>query len=219
MLTPRSNGRVPYNCFEATYDEATDFVRHAFGVAADSWSIEAEEGSPLKARVSIAALDVKPDERAKASVTAETTEPFHPRMTTGGIVMNSVTYLQIKSWKLAATLYREDRRVMNSTTALKPFDHSHGYKEWVFSASIWPSANKNIWNLLNDRTSFTATVNLVRTASSDEWTLTLSGNVIPTAGHNLPAGKAVLVEAEAHPTTISLSIKDNIPYYPGATAV
>lgn len=219
VLSVPANGRLPYLCLEGVYDEATDFVRHALGCVADSWTLSAEEGSPLKASSSLAALDTQADAQAKASVTAETTEPFHPRMTQSGIVLNAVNYLQLKGWSLACTVSREERRIHNSTSGLKPFDHSAGNREHTLTATLWPSANTNIWNLLNNRTSFTATINLERTATSDEWTLTLSGCVIPKAGHGFKGGKAIEVEAEVWPTTISMSIADNIPYYPDGTAV
>lgn len=215
-LTESSDGRMPIFCLEGVYDESTDLVRHAIGCVVDKWTMQSSEDEIVVVTPSVAPLNVVKNATTKSSVTVVTTEPFHFRMTgagTGaslGLVMNGISFLKVLEVSLSSSIAAARNWYHQNTSGQKPFEHTLGRQTPALSVKIVPRANDQLWDLLNDRTSFTTTLNMARTAATDEFTITLLNCLIQKAPHGFPAGDQVAVDVEVVWDNISIAVKNSI---------
>jgi hypothetical protein len=209
--------RLPSFCLAATYDEATDENRVYVGGKVNRLTLKSSVDSLVEAEMDCWFQDCDED-NTKPSVTIPTTDPYHYRMVDGGISVNSVTYARINSWEFTILHALKEKYYHCDLSANKPFEHIEGGCLVDLKVNV-AVTNMDIWDLLDNRTEFTVTLNLDRTASSDEFTLTFKNCRLSEANHGLPREGEVNVELvmSTHVSGSNLPIEveviDSNPYF------
>jgi len=150
-------------------------------------------------------------EGTKQSVSVLTTDPYHFSDVQSGITLNSITYATIENFQLVITRHLEELYTHQNVSAADPFEILSNKLEYELTATIAVS-NTNIWDLLHDRTDFTTVVKFQRSAS-DYVQFTFSNCKIQKVPHPMTYSKAVRGEARILFKSISVEVKDDIPYY------
>jgi hypothetical protein len=154
----------------------------------------------------------------KPSATIPTTDPYHFRMTDGGIVINSVTYARVNSFEYILNRNLKEQYYHCDLSANKPFEHIEGIREHELKVNLTVT-NTALWDLLYARTAVTITINFDRTATSDEFTITWKNCVLDEGMHGLPKDGPVNVDLVFRPYTsganeaVSVSVIDSNPYF------
>lgn len=210
--------QLPTFALCASYDEATDQNRIYKGCCVNKLTLRSSTDHLLEAEMDIWAQDVPAATATKPTVTPATTDPYHYRMVDGGIIINGTTYARLNSFELVVNNNLDERYYHCDQSANKPFEHIAGGAEVELKANI-TIANMNIWELLRARTEHTVSINFDRTATSDEFTITLDKCRIQSAPHGLPREGPVNVDVVWYPHTsgadkaIEVNVIDDIPYY------
>jgi hypothetical protein len=211
--------QLPTFALCASYDEPTDQNRIYKGCCVNRLTLRSSTDSLLEAEMDIWAQDVAAvSTTAKPSVTVATTDPYHYRMVDGGISINSVTYARLNSFELVLNNNLDERYYHCDLSENKPFEHIAGGAEVELKANI-TITNMNLWTLHRNRTEHTVSINFDRTATSDEFTITLDKCRIQQAPHGLPREGPVNVDVVFHPHTsgsdeaIAVQVIDSNPYF------
>lgn len=210
--------QLPTFSLNAVYDEATDQNRIWTGCTVNKLTLRSSVEDLLEAEVDIWAQDVAAiDTGAKPSITVATTTPYQYHMVDGGISVNGVTYARINSFELVINNNLHEQYYHCDLSANKPFEHITGGVEVELRANL-TITNMNLWTLHRNRTEHTVTINFDRTATSDEFTITLKNCRTQSAPHILPREGPVNVDLVWHPHTsganvaIAVNVIDDNPY-------
>ena len=215
--TLRLADRLPTFSLSAVYDEATDENRVYHGGKVNRLTLKSTVEGLVEAEMDCWFQNCTPD-NTKPSVTIDTTDPYHYRMTDGGISINGVTYARIESFEFTVTRNLKEKYYHCDLSGNKPFEHIEGKRLVDLKITIVPT-NMDIWDLLNAGTEFTVIINIDRTATSDEFTLTFKNCRLPEGNHGLPedgevkVNLAISTHISGANLPIEVSVIDDNPHF------
>ena len=216
--TITANPTVPYFDLVGVMLEATAHVRDALGCKIVSGELSSSTDDLVRFTADIAPSDVKVSGTSPLgttpSVTVVTTDPYHYRMVSGGLTLNSIVYQAIEAFS-----YKLDRGITpvyahQDVSTNKPYLQVEGRRKHELTFTVIPF-NSNIYDLIDAGTVFDASIHFVRTANTDEFTITWHNVTGTTAPHGMPMDGPVKVSAVFNPASVtSVVVIDSIPFYP-----
>jgi len=207
-----------------------NLVWHSPGVRVETWEVSATSESPVSVTLGYKACDF--DDTADDGSTAlsastvvytglDTPHIFKPGNTS--VAINGISYAQVAEWKWSGgralkTEYFgfEDNGDCLFKDASKPHDHYPGAvtsNELTIKILV---TNKNMWDLVNDDTSFTVTlpVSHPNNATLDNrFTLTFVGKAKSAIPTFLAEDGPMFYELKIDATAVTASGTDRTPYY------
>ena len=211
--------QLPTFTLDGVYDEQTDQNRIFTGCTVNRLTLRSNTDSLLEAEMDIWAQDVAAVEKAaKPTVTISEVDPYHYRMVDGGISVNGTIYARLNSFELILNNNLDERYYHSDQSANKPFEHICGGAEVELKANV-TITNMVIWELLRARTEHTVIINFDRTATSDEFTITLDKCLLQQAPHGLPREGPVNVDLVWHSHSqgsdeaIAVQVIDSNPHF------
>jgi hypothetical protein len=207
---------IPSICIEALYDGTNDFMRYYRGVKFDSLDIEAVDGAEVKATASVMGARGESSSNSASTISSVTTAPFMYH--NGAVTLDSYGSFDITTFKWSVKNNIKVRHVCRQTDGEFAKLLVEGKRDYEITANVIipddATYGTKLYDMLLAGTSFTTSISLVRTASTDDMTLTASDCTLRTAPHNLPeAGEEVEVSLSIKPRTCSWSVRDSIATY------
>lgn len=208
---------IPSVCIEASYKGTHDFLRYYRGTKINTLEIEAVDGAEVKATATFASARGEKSSNDLSVVTPASTKPF---MYHNGNISGILGYAgyDVTAFKWTMNNSLKVRHTIRSTDGKFAKMIIEGKREYEITANIIiPDAttyNTQVYDYLLAGNTFTTTVSLTRTTSTDDMTLTANNCTCRAAPHNIPeAGTEVEISITMKPRTCSWAIHDAIETY------
>lgn len=207
---------IPSICIEAVYDGTNDFLRYYRGVKMDSLDIEVVDGGEVKASASFVAARSEKSSNTASAIDTVDTKPFMFHQ--GAVTIDGYGDFDVTTFKWSMKNDLKARHTIRNTDGTFAKVIVEGKRSYEITANIiipdTATYNSKLYDDLYDGTLFTTTLALVRTADTDQATLTAANCTIRSAPHNIPeVGEEVEVSISMVPRTCTWVVKDTISVY------
>jgi len=207
---------IPSICMEAVYDGTHDFLRYYRGTKLDTLDVEVVDGGEVKATAGFMAARSEKSANTVSTISTVSTKPFMFHQ--GTVTIDSYGDFDVTSFKWGMKNGLASRHTIRATDGTYPKVIVEGKREYEITANIIiPDAttyNSQIYDALLAGTTFTTSLALVRSAGSDQMTLTASHCTVRSAPHNIPeVGKEVEISITMVPRTCTWVVIDAIDVY------
>ena len=207
---------LPSICIEAVYDGTVDFLRYYRGTKVNTLEIEGVDGAEVKASAGFMSARGAKSSNTSSTIDNVTTKPFMYHQ--GSLDILGYASYDVTTFKWSMNNNLKARHTIRTTDGEYAKMIIEGKRDYEITANIIiPDAatyNSQIYDYLIAGTTFTTTIALVRSAATDQMTLTASNCTCRTAPHNIPeAGEEVEVSVSIKPRTCAWVIIDSISVY------
>lgn len=207
---------LPSICLEAVYNGTNPFLRYYRGTKVNTLEIEAVDGGEVKATAGFMSARGENSANTASTVSSVTTVPYMYHQGTVDIVGYASYCVTNFKWSVNNNL--KARHCIRSTDGQFAQLIIEGKREYEITANIilpdTATYNKQVYNYLLAKNTFTTTFTLVRSAGTDQMTLTASNCTVRTAPHNIPeVGEEVEVTVTIKPRTCTWVVIDAIADY------
>jgi hypothetical protein len=204
-----------YWTIQNVFDQpTTPTVYENHGDYSKSLEIRSEDGGYVTGTIEYQAMTDSVNGTKQTPSSTGVPAPYLYDHLSSGISLNGVVYAQCRNWGIKWTRDAESLRYASSTYGPKPAGSASGKISYIFDAVV-DASSRNFIDLIRAGTEFTLTLPLVRTAATDTLTLTLNNVTLEEAAHPMsPEGATVKVSTKAGAESSTVTVVNNVPYFP-----